>query len=140
MKLPVIRDEVIFLIMGRDDRGDFNRDMATVAKTKSARKERTANPWAQDSRKVELDRSVGPFLELLPGVDEELDASRIDVGDSREIENEGTKEGFRRVVSGWIYAASRSRLVPRTVNKANGAGVLATPSVCFDVIDEGRVD
>lgn len=80
--------------MGRDDRGDFNRDMSTVAKTKPACNERTANPWAQDSRKVELDRSVGPFLELLPGVDEILDTSRIDVGDRREIENEGTKEGL----------------------------------------------
>lgn len=80
--------------MGRDDRGDFNRDMSTIAKTKSACNERTANPWAQDSRKVELDRSVGPFLELLPGVDEILDTSRIDVGDRREIENEGTKEGL----------------------------------------------
>ena len=91
-KLPVIRDVVVFLVMGRDDGSDFNRDMATVASTKSASEERTAHPRAQDAGKVELDRTVGPFLELLSRVDEVLDTGRIDVGNSREVENEGTKE------------------------------------------------
>lgn len=94
MNLPVICDVVIFLIMGRDDGSDFNRDVTTVASTKSTSEERTTNPWAQDVRKVELDRSVGPFLELLPGVDEILDTGRVNVGNSREVENEGTKEWF----------------------------------------------
>src|SRR5258706_11718218 len=119
VKPPVICDVVILLVMGRDDRGDFNRDMATVANTEAACEERTANPRAQNSRKVELNRSVGPFLELPPGVDENLNTSRIDVGDSSEVENDGTKEGFRPVVSGWIYPASRGGLVPRTVNEAD---------------------
>lgn len=126
--------------MGGNDRGDFNRDMATVANTKSTCNERTANPWAQDSRKVELDRSVGPFLELLPGIDEKLNTSRVNVGNGREVENECREEGLRRVVSGWIDAGSRGALVPRAVNEADGTNVLATPSVFFDVIDEGRVD
>jgi len=139
-KPPVVRDGIIFLIVGRDDRGNFNRDMATVASTKPASKERTTNPWAQDGRKVEFDRAVDPFLELLPGVDEELYTGRIDIGNSREVENEGTKEWFRRVMSGGIYAGPRGGLVPRTINEADGTGVLATASVRLDVINKGRVD
>jgi len=129
VKLPVIRDGIVFSVVGRDDRGDFNRDMATVASTEPANQERTANPWAQDGRKVELDRSVSPFLELLPSVNEELYTSRIDVGNSREVENEGTKEWLRSVMGGGVYAAPRGGLVPRTVNEADGTGVLATSSV-----------
>lgn len=126
--------------MGRDDGGDFNRDMATIASTESACEERTANPWAQDSRKVEFDRCVSPFLELLPGVDESLNTGRINVANGREVENEGTKEGLRRVVSGWILTASRGGLVPRAINEADGTDVLATSSVFFDVIDDGIVN
>lgn len=140
VKLPVIRDAIVLLIVGRDDRGDLNRDMAAIASTEPANKERTANPWAQDGRKVELDRSVGPFLELLPRVDEVLYTSRIDVGNSREVENEGTKEWLRSVMSGGINAAPRGRFVPRTINEANGTGVFATATVCFDVMDEAIID
>jgi hypothetical protein len=140
VKPPVICDVVIFSIMGGDDGGDFNRNKATVASTETACEERTAHPWAQDSRKVKLDRSVGPFLELLPGIDEILNTRRVNVRNGRAVENEGTKEGLRHVVGGWIYAVSRGALVPRAVNEADRTGVLATPSVSLDVIDDGRVD
>jgi hypothetical protein len=77
--LPVKAWVSIVLASGRCDWCNLDR-RRVLPGAESTSNESTANPWGQDVRKVEVDRSVCPALEILASVDQVLDAGSINSG------------------------------------------------------------
>ena len=136
----VCRAEVIVL---RHDRSDLESgSVSSHTDTESGSDQSTSDPGGENASKVEVDRSVGPFLDLFSGVDEVLNTSGIKIGNGRKVEDDGAEQrlGLLRLVLGFSVGLGRSRVIPRSVSLGNERLVLPTTSVSLDVFDNLVVD
>ena len=70
-------------VLSGGDGSDFDWAIVLTG-TKATSNDTTADPRAEDVGKVDFDRSVSPFLELLAGVDEVLYTGSINVSTERD--------------------------------------------------------
>lgn len=119
----VVGTGILALGRGNNGRNLVGDGSAVFRGTEATSNERTTDPGRQDRREVELDRSVSPALELLARVHQVLNASRVNMRNSRKVKDDGTQERLVSVcgsfidfgASAWtctVYLSVKCRSVP----------------------------
>jgi hypothetical protein len=79
------------VVLGNDGCDFEGGTVSSSTLTETSGDQSSSNPRRKDTRKVELDRLIGPFLDLFPSVDQVLHTSGIQVGDSGEVHDDSSE-------------------------------------------------